>query len=251
MKIRAILNTTEHRPWKIPTKSWKFYQEWNKAIFLHWQVELTELQKFVPKELKIDLFEGKPWVSVVAFSMERIKPKNLPSFPPLSNFDEINIRTYVKSDNKSGVYFLSIEGGKKLSCIFSKGISELPYRFSKIKRTENKYEAINSEFNDTLNIEFTIGKELTKKTKLDKWLTERYVLYQDTVNSINEFEIHHLEWPFKEIELKKVGLNYQRFNNLINNEPRIVQYSTGVKVIAWGKIKKARTEYNTGHYEKP
>ena len=156
MSIRKILNTTEHRPWELPVESWKFYQEWNNAIFLHYQVELCELKKFVPEELKINLFDGKPWVSVVAFTMEKIRPKDLPSFSPISNFDEVNIRTYVKSGNKSGVYFLSIEGGKKISCKVAKGISELPYRFSTIKRTENKYQCANSEFNDKLNIEFTM-----------------------------------------------------------------------------------------------
>jgi len=110
MTIREILNTTEHRPWKMPTEKWKFYQEWNNVIFLHWQVELSELKKFVPEELEIDLFGGKPWVSVVTFTMEKIRPKNLPSFAPISDFDEVNIRTYVKSNNKTGVYFLSIEG---------------------------------------------------------------------------------------------------------------------------------------------
>ena len=95
MRIPEILNTNEHRPWGMPTEKWRFYQEWNNAIFLHWQVELSELKKFVPKELEIDLFDGKPWVSVVAFTMEKIRPKNLPSFPPISNFHFINIRTYV------------------------------------------------------------------------------------------------------------------------------------------------------------
>ncbi|WP_282038028.1 DUF2071 domain-containing protein [Saccharicrinis aurantiacus] len=116
MTIREILNTTEHRPWKMPTEKWKFYQEWNNVIFLHWQVELSELKKFVPKELEIDLFGEKPLVSVVAFTMENIRPKNLPSFALISDFDEVNIRTYVKANNKTGVCFLSIEGGKKLSC---------------------------------------------------------------------------------------------------------------------------------------
>lgn len=203
MTIREILNTTEHRPWKMPTESWKYYQEWNNAIFLHWQVELSELEKFVPKELEIDLFDGKPWISVVAFTMEKIRPKNFPSFPPISDFDEINIRTYVKSNNIQGVYFLSIEGGKSLSCKVAKGISELPYRYSKINRTENQYKSYNTEFNDTLNIEFKIGKENKEKSELDKWLTERYALFQDTDNSINEFEIHHLEWPINKIDLKK------------------------------------------------
>ena len=244
MTIQEILNTTEHRPWKIPTKNWKFYQEWNNAIFLHWQVELKELKKFVPKELEIDLFEGKPWVSVVVFKMEKIRPKNLPSFSPISDFDEINIRTYVKSNNKTGVYFLSIEGGTSLSCKVAKGISELPYRYSKIKRTENLYESYNSKFNDKLNIEFTSGKEINEKTELDKWLTERYALFQDTDRSINEFEIHHLEWPINEIDLKKVVFKYQRFDKLIKNAPNKTQYSKGVKVIAWGKNKKEKTGSN-------
>ncbi|CAG5084657.1 YqjF family protein [Parvicella tangerina] len=244
MTILEILNTTEHRPWKIPTGKWKFYQEWNNVVFLHYQVDLIELKKFVPEELEVDLFEGKPWISVVAFTMEKIRPKNLPSFPPISDFDEINIRTYVKSHGKTGVYFLSIEGGKNLSCKVAKGISELPYRFSKIKRTEHKYRPQNSELNDRLDIEYKIGKEQTVKSELDKWLTERYALFQDTGDSINEFEIHHLEWPINEIELQSLDINYPRFVKLINEKPSKTHYSRGVQVIAWGKIKKEKTSYN-------
>ncbi len=244
MTIREILNTTGHRPWEIPNENWKFYQEWNNAIFLHWQVELSELKKFVPKELEIDLFDGKPWISVVAFTMEKIRPKNLPSFLPISDFDEINIRTYVKSNNKTGVYFLSIEGGKKLSCKVAKGISELPYRFSEIKRTDKKYQSQNLEFNDRLDIEFTIGKKHTEKTGLDKWLTERYSLFQDTDESINEFEIHHLEWPINEIELRNLDIYYPRFEKLITEKPSKTHYSKGVQVIAWGKVKKEKNVYS-------
>ncbi|MFC5625827.1 YqjF family protein [Algoriphagus winogradskyi] len=247
MTNQEILSKTEHRPWEIPTGSWKFYQEWNNAIFLNYQVDLTELKKLVPKELVIDLFDGKPWISIVAFTMEKIRPKNLPSFPPISDFDEINIRTYVRSTNKTGVYFLSIEGGKKLSCKVAKGISELPYRFSEIKRTDKKYQSRNSEFNDRLDIEFTIGKELKEKTELDKWLTERYALFQDTDDSINEFEIHHLEWPINEIDIQKLELNYPRFQKLINEKPNKIHYSRGVKVLAWGKIKNKKTGYNDGY----
>ncbi|WP_438426262.1 YqjF family protein [Aquimarina macrocephali] len=240
MSIKELLNTTEHRPWKIPNKDWKFYQEWNNTIFIHWQVELSELQKFVPKELEIDLFEGKPWISLVAFTMEKIRPKNLPAFPPISNFDEINIRTYVKSNTKTGVYFLSIEGGTNLSCKIAKKISELPYRYSKIKRSKNQYLSINPEFKDELDILFSIGEEITDKSALDTWLTERYALFQDTKKSINEFEIHHLEWPIRKIEVTNLKVNYSRFDKLIKSKPDKIQYSKGVKVIAWGKNKKER-----------
>lgn len=55
MTIQEILNTTKHRSCEFPQENWKFYQEWNHAIFLHYQVDLTELKRFVPKELEIDL----------------------------------------------------------------------------------------------------------------------------------------------------------------------------------------------------
>ncbi|WP_167964249.1 YqjF family protein [Saonia flava] len=244
MTIREILNKTEHRPWKIPNESWKFYQEWNNAIFLHWEVELSELKKFVPKELEIDLFNGKPWISVVAFTMEKIRPKNLPAFQPISDFDEINIRTYIKSNNKTGVYFLSIEGGKNLSCKIAKGMSELPYRYSKMKRTENEYVSANSGFNDYLKLGFKIGERISEKSELDKWLTERYALFQDTEKSINTFEIHHLEWEINGLELHKLELNYARFRDLIKGKPDKVQYSGGVQVMAWGKHSAEKTGYN-------
>lgn len=235
MDIKEIIACTAHRPWDMPSGSWKFYQEWNHALFMHWQVSPDALEPFVPKALEIDLFEGKPWVSVVVFKMEKIRPRYFPAFTPISNFDEINIRTYVTFKEKSGVYFLSIEGGTNLSCKIAKGLSELPYRYSKIKRSKDKITSYNAEHNDSLAVEFRIGKAQHVLSKQDKWLTERYTLFQDTAKAINAFEIHHLEWPIHDAVLRNVSLNYPRFVSLLRNSPDKVHYSKGVKVIAWGK----------------
>ena len=240
MKIQKILNYKDHRSWKLPDEKWKFYQEWNNAIFFHFKVDLEELKKHVPKELEIDLFQGESWVSVVAFTMEKIRPKNIPAFSPISNFHEINIRTYVKKNNKTGVYFLSIEGGTKLSCKIAKYISDLPYRYSLIERSSKHYSSINLKFKDELCFKFEIGKQIEKKSELDNWLTERYALFQETDNYINEYEIHHLPWLVNDVEVKSLKCFYPRFKNLLNNKPDKMQYSKGVNVIAWGKnrIKK-------------
>ena len=240
MKIQKILNYKDHRPWKLTDEKWKFYQEWNNAIFFHFKVDLEELKKHVPKELEIDLFQGESWVSIVAFTMEKIRPKNIPAFSPISNFHEINIRTYVKKNNKTGVYFLSIEGGTKLSSKIAKYISDLPYRYSLIERSSKHYSSINLKFKDELCFKFEIGKQIEKKSELDNWLTERYALFQETDNYINEYEIHHLPWLVNDVEVKSLKCFYPRFKNLLNNKPDKMQYSKGVKVIAWGKnrIKK-------------
>lgn len=245
MTIKEILSVTKHRPWTIQSEQWKYYQEWNDAIFLHWQVDFQELQKAVPEGLEIDLYEGKPWVSLVAFTMEKIRPKNLPAFSPVSDFDEINIRTYVKKDNKPGVYFLSIEGGNKISCKIAKILSELPYRHSKIKRQGTSYISENRHFKEKVHIKYEVGKEIKVKNELDKWLTERYALFQDTKTSINAFDIHHIEWPLYEVEIKEIEVDYPGFQKMLNNTPHRKHYSTGVQVIAWDKKRTAKTNSNT------
>ena len=233
--INTILRAIDHRPWSLPTSKWKYYQEWNRAVFLHWQVNILELQKFIPLGLEIDLFEGKAWVSIVAFSMEKIRPRILPAFSPISYFDEINIRTYVKHKNKSGVYFLSIEAGNIVSAKLAKTLSGLPYRYSTMNRAEGKYESSNSRFSDQLSLKYGIGEELKQKSDLDIWLTERYALFQENGASLNEFNIHHLEWPLFQLNLNELNLSYPRFEKLFVGKPKLTHYSPGVQVLAWEK----------------
>ena len=238
--MEEVLKNNSHRPWRMPAGRWKFYQEWNDVIFLHWKVNPDQLVKYIPEELEIDLFQRDAWVSLVAFTMHNIRPRYLPSFPPISTFGEINIRTYVRSNDKSGVYFLSIEGGKRLSCYIARWISELPYRYSSMYRSANTYRSVNAEFKDHLQIQFQKGEVKSDKTELDKWLTERYALFQETDTVISEFEIHHLEWPIQHVEIHKLIFDYSRFRNIISSYPDLVHYSSGVKVLAWKKIKHGR-----------
>ncbi len=90
--------------------------------------------------------------------MQTIRLRNLPSLKLVSDFHEVNIRTYVKKDGKSGVYFISMEGGKQLTCIISKSISKLPYRYSKTKRNTNSYYSEFKKSKDKLKIESQISK---------------------------------------------------------------------------------------------
>lgn len=243
MNLKQLKTHTHHRPWKLPEEGWRFYQEWNDALFLHWQVNYGELRKLVPPELEIDLFEGRAWVSFVAFTMEKIRPRYLPSFSPVSYFHEINIRTYIKSGHKTGVYFLSMEGSKRLSCLVAKAISELPYRYSKMTREAGYFSSYNLEFNNHFSAKYTVGKTIAEKEALLNWLTERYALFQDAGDSINEFEVHHLPWSVQEVEIEKLTLSYPGFQKLLAGPPQIQHYSSGVQVLAWGKEKTKKGRY--------
>jgi len=235
LSIKDILGETDHRPWPLPDMNWKYYQEWNNALFLHWKVDRKLLRTYVPGVLDLDEFDGAVWVSVVIFDMERIRPRILPAFAPVSNFHEINIRTYVRHKGKSGVYFLSIEAGNRLSSWLAKSLSQLPYRYSSMERAPGHVVSANAEFEDVLEAQYSIGQSITNKTALDTWLTERYALFQDSGSQLNAFEIHHIEWPIQSMELQGLNIDYPRFQDLIQESPDACHYSSGVQVVSWDK----------------
>ncbi|MCB0663944.1 MAG: DUF2071 domain-containing protein [Saprospiraceae bacterium] len=236
MSTKEILLDTNHRPWPLPANNWSYYQEWVNPVFLHWFVDADALQLLLPSDLQVDTMDGKAWISLVAFSMENIRPRGIMSFPPVSNFLELNVRTYVKFEGKPGVYFLSIEGGKWLSCFLANKLSELPYRPSTMRMDRHTFSSQNDEFQDQLSFEYALGPVVKSKTKLDVWLTERYALFQDTPTHVNAFELHHAPWQLHEVSISHLKVDYPRFNNFLKGAPQKVHFSPGVKVLSWERI---------------
>src|SRR5215467_10267985 len=50
-----------------------FLADWDKALMIHYEVDAAALQQVVPFHL--DLREGRAFVSVVAFTLRRMRPR--------------------------------------------------------------------------------------------------------------------------------------------------------------------------------
>ncbi|WP_157492827.1 YqjF family protein [Echinicola pacifica] len=233
MKYKEIIGTIDHRSEANPAERWKYYQEWNRCVFLHWKVDADYLKGFLPDTLELDLIDGQAWISLVAFTMNNISFRNIPPFSMVSDFLEVNVRTYVKRNGEAGVYFLSMEAGKRVACYVAKAFSGLPYRFSLMKRGAGFFRSENLRMGDSLELKFSTGRGLGEKTAVERWLLERYHLFQDTKNGIQHFPIHHIEWPLRSISLQRVKVNYPTFRKLTDGDPVLAHYSPGVKVLAW------------------
>ena len=237
-EIHNILFDNAHRPFELPGGEWKYYQEWKDVLFFHWSVPFDVLRTCVPKKFNIDTFDGNCYVSLVAFTMQKIRPRYLPSISFISDFHEINLRTYISNDNKMGIYFLSVEAEKLVSTFLSKFLSGIPYEKSNIKRTDREYMSINSEKGFYLDAEFEVKQKLYDKSKLDRWLTERYCLYFDNNNEYYRYDIHHKEWDIKSIAINRLNLSYKIGDtNLSDRQPHLSHYSDGVKVLVWQRQK--------------
>lgn len=234
-----LLKNSAHRAWPLPDRKWSYYQEWNNALFLHWKVPAELVRQFLPGELILDTFNGEAWISLVAFTMEKIRPKNLPAFSPISNFHEINLRTYILHNNKPGVYFLNIEAEKSLSALISRTLSGLPYQKARMKRMKlEDHETYTSNFKQkgfALAAAYRFSDTPAPKSELDLWLTERYCLYLKRGAKSYVYEIHHLPWELQEVEITQLVTNYRLGEMDLNRPPDLVHYSKGVNVIAWNK----------------
>lgn len=232
--IKELLQHTAHRPWERPAQTFSYYQEWNRALFFHWKVDADELKKHLPENLALDLFEGEAWISLVAFTMEKIRPRLLPSVSFLSDFDEINLRTYVVKNGKPGVYFLNIEAGKKLSVDVARILSGLPYEFSMMRRNQKDfYQSKSDPKGFYFKARYRIGKPIQEKTDLDLFLTERYCLYVESKKRLYRYETHHLPWKLDKLWISELETHYQIGSIDLSRLPDKMHYSKGVQVIAW------------------
>ena len=236
-KISDIIKDTSHRPYQLPNGHWQYYQEWNEVLFLHWSIPVETIRKLIPKDLEIDTFKGKAYISLVPFSMKNTRPRYFPSIPLISDFHEINIRTYVSKNEVHGVLFLKIEAQKLISAIIARRLSGLPYKKSRIRRENGKYSSGNPEGGSRLHVEFKVGDVISAKSDLDKFLTERYCLFLEENNKIFRYDIHHKEWPLRSVKINMLEISYKGEEiDQMASMPEISHYSDGVKVLAWQRF---------------
>ena len=241
----ALLAAFEHRSTPLPLGRWNFYQEWHDALFLHYQVDPAALRSLVPQELKLDFFEGKAWISVVAFTMQNVRPRWLPGWSAVSDFHEVNLRTYVRDRNGiAGVYFLSIDAAKWVSVALARLLSTLPYRKAQITRRQhagNWFEA-STGMGMHLQVNCRGTEPITCPMELDRWLVERYALFECYRDSVWCYEIHHLPWPLQMLRIDQLLLTPAADITLFEfpDEPDLAHWSAGVQILSWPRSKIIR-----------
>lgn len=103
-------------------------QRWSGLLFLHWEVDPSLITERLPLGLHVDLFEGKAWLGVVPFLMQRVRPVGLPPVPWLSWFHELNVRTYVHDrQGNPGVWFFSLDCNQPIAVAIARRAFHLPY----------------------------------------------------------------------------------------------------------------------------
>jgi uncharacterized protein YqjF (DUF2071 family) len=202
-----ILEQTSHRPWPLPDAPWVMTQSWHDLLFAHWPIDADLLRRHMPSGLPVDHFDGRAWLGIVPFHMTNVAPRGVPSLPIVSEFPELNVRTYVTLDGKPGVYFFSLDAGSKVAVMAARTLLGLPYFAATMQVVlageEVRYES-RRDVTDGAPAEFKarytpIGPtSIPEPGTLEYFLSERYCLYTvDADFRAHRLDIPHPPWPLQ------------------------------------------------------
>ena len=201
-----ILDARDHRPWRMPDRPWAMTQTWHNLLFAHWPVERSQIEPLIPRPFSLDLFGGNAWIGVVPFYMSNVAPRGIPSVPWVSAFAELNVRTYVRIEDRPGVYFFSLDAASWLAVRAARAFFNLPYHTAAMSVVVGPSETIRyhsrrrpdnaGEFQATYS---AIGSSFVAESgSLEHFLTERYCLYHISHSGLPyRLEIHHPPWSLQ------------------------------------------------------
>jgi len=184
---------------------------WYDLCFLHWSLEPALLQPFIPKGIELDLHHGQAWLGLVPFAMSSVKPRGMPfDVPPLTDFLEFNVRTYVRDREVSGVWFFSLDAAQWLAVRVARQLFHLPYFDARMKAHWEQgwchYETTRTHPGQLpyhFRGKYCPAGEVfaSQPGSLEEWLTERYWLFsQDTQGRLFRGRVHHQRWPLQRAE---------------------------------------------------
>ncbi|MCU7511950.1 MAG: YqjF family protein [Bacteroidota bacterium] len=220
------------------------YQKWRDLLFLHWEVDPEIIQLTLPEMLHTDTFEGKAYLGLTPFFVQDARPIFTPGIPAISDFPEVNVRTYVfDNEGNPGIWFYSLDTSQALAVEAANIFFHLPYHTSEIeahqgiegitfscRRKEDDVAVPRSTFRYKYS-----GEEFFAESKtLDFFLIERYLIFSKDkeTGQLYSGRVHHRPYPIYRAEVPEYDLNLLALNGFeLEGRPADHQvYSTGVDV---------------------
>ncbi|WLR52074.1 DUF2071 domain-containing protein [Bacillus tianshenii] len=238
------LSKVDHRPYALPVSSWVMTQTWEDLLFMHWPLPVDVLRPFIPEQLEVDTFDGKAWIAVVPFYMNHIQLRGLPEVPGARSFLELNVRTYVKYRNQSGVYFFSLDANHLPAVMVARSIFHLPYLTAKMtmKKAESAIQLASVRSHrgfskSALDLSYRPVSESYSASygSIEHWLTERYCLFTVKKNNVYRGDIHHIKWSLQvaEADIRKNTLVPFIQEQPYFNEKPLLHYSKHIRAFIY------------------
>jgi uncharacterized protein len=189
-----------------------FLARWDRAVFIHYAADPATLQREVPFEL--DLRDGRAYVSIVAFTLLRMRPRiggrfGEWLFKPIATHEFLNVRTYVRHRGEPGIFFMAEWLSNPVSVRLGPRTFGLPYRFGRLdyehapdgcalRGTIDAPEGRLAYEGKTCGADF----ETSDAESLTEFMLERYTAFTRRGKRARFFRVWHLPWEQAPAEIE-------------------------------------------------
>jgi hypothetical protein len=180
--------------------------EWRDLVMVNYEVDRALLKDHVPPGTVLDSFEGRTYVSLVGFQFCRTKLFGALPIPFHSNFDEVNLRFYVRrkegDEERRGVVFIAEivpkwAIAKIARVVYGENYIRLPMKHRIEMNGANKtaeYEWRVDGGWSKLYAHASGGPAPAKEGSLEQFITEHYWGYSKQRNGALEYRVAHVPW---------------------------------------------------------
>lgn len=195
---------------RMEAASWEtlFLADWTEATFLHFEVDGKLLQHIVP--FAIDRYEGRSFVTLVAFTMKRLRCRYGGRYTewltyPIASHRFLNLRAYVRGRDGAGIFFMHEWLDNRLSVRMGPFTFGLPYRHASLEylrsETAVRGEIRSPEASGAFFGRFSGTTSLAEPDGLDAFFLERYTAYTAAGRRPMFFRVWHHPWQFRALEI--------------------------------------------------
>lgn len=174
--------------------------EWKNLLMLNYAVDPALLQPLVPPGTELDAFDGQTYLSLVGFEFNRTRVLGW-AVPFHQNFEEVNLRFYVRRGSKRGVVFIRelvpryavaalarLAFNENYSCVPMSHRIEGDVRNAEYSWRSGPHECL-------MRIETEGESFLPQEDSLSQFITEHYWGYAaQKGGGCLEYEVQHTPW---------------------------------------------------------
>lgn len=229
--------------------------EWRKLIIANYAVDQKVLNKYLPAQTEIDLWNNTCYVSVVGFMFLDTKVMGV-KIPFHINFEEVNLRFYVRYNDqgkwKRGVVFIKEIVPKPALTFVANTVYQENYETMSMQHAWQKdkdnlsvvYKWKKGNWNSIVVNAQTDPIDIISGSE-EEFITEHYWGYTQTKNNgTAEYEVEHPRWQVYPIKDYSINVNFKTvygadFDFLKSQRPQSVFLAEGSKI----KVKMGRKIY--------
>ena len=184
---------------------------WRNLIVINFEVDPSVLRPLLPSGTELDLFENKALMSVIAFNFERMKLFGTIPTIPVTEFEELNLRFYVRrtvgDEVRRGVVFVKEVVPSALIAATARVLYNEPYE---ARPMSHSFAQFNEELGGTLSYETQVGArpvsvhattegELRslQTGSIEHFILEHYWGYtKQNDGTTSEYRVQHEPWSY-------------------------------------------------------